>query len=56
MSAAEILKTRDENFTKYFSGSAFLAKIESVFGADARSNIIEMNKMKLRRKIIDEGM
>ena len=56
MSAAEILKTRDENFTKYFSRSEFLAKIESVFGADARSNIIEMNKMKLRRKIIDEGM
>lgn len=56
MSAAEILKMRDDSFRNYFSRPEFLEKIESSFGADARKNIMEMNKMKLRRKIIDEGM
>lgn len=56
MSAAEILKMRDENFTKYFSRPEFLSKIESAFGAEARANIVAMNKKTLRRKIIETDL
>jgi len=53
MEAAEVLKLRDENFTRYFSRPEFLARIEAAFGPEASANIIEMNKKTLRRKIFE---
>jgi len=55
LSAAEILKLRDENFTKYHSYEPFLKLIKEKFGKKAVNNIIEMNKIKLKRKIIEEA-
>ena len=55
LSAAEILKLRDENFTKYHSYEPFLKLIKDKFGEKAVNNIIEMNKIKLNRKIIEEA-
>jgi len=55
LSAAEILKLRDENFTKYHSYEPFLKLIKDKFGEKAVNNIIEMNKIKLKRKIIEEA-
>ena len=51
----EILKLRDENFIKYHSSDNFLNKIQNKFGRKAKENIIEMTKVKLKRKIIEEA-
>ena len=48
----EILKFRDDAFKKYYSYEPFLDKIEKKFGAKARQNIIKMNKISLKRKIL----
>ena len=50
----EILKFRDDAFKKYFSYKPFLEKIEKKFGIKAKENIIEMNKVTLKRKIIEQ--
>lgn len=55
MSAADVLKIRDENFTRYFLRPEFLAKIETAFGPEASRNIIDMSSEVLRRKIIEES-
>ncbi|MDC0851179.1 radical SAM protein, partial [Candidatus Pelagibacter sp.] len=47
---AEILKLRDENFIKYHTNENFLKKIEKKFGSKAKNNILEMSKIKLKRK------
>lgn len=54
LTAAEILKFRDMAFDEYHSNPAFLEKIQSKFGEYATSNIKEMLKTKLKRKIITE--
>ena len=50
----EILKFRDDAFKKYYSYEPFLEKIEKKFGIKAKENIIEMNKVTLKRKIIEQ--
>jgi anaerobic magnesium-protoporphyrin IX monomethyl ester cyclase len=55
MAASEVLRLRDEKFTEYFSRTDFLMKIERNFGASARTNIMDMVKVSLRRKIIEEN-
>ena len=55
LSAAEILNLRDEKFIEYHSNKNFLNKIEKKFGIDACRNIVEMTKVKLKRKIIEEN-
>jgi anaerobic magnesium-protoporphyrin IX monomethyl ester cyclase len=54
LTAARILQLRDEKFTEYFNRSEFLDKINNNFGRRAVENIIEMNKIKLKRKIIED--
>ena len=51
---SEVLQFRDDAFQKYYSYEPFLNKIEKKFGIKARENIINMNKIKLRRKIIEQ--
>ena len=51
LTAAEILKLRDDKFNEYFSGKSFLAKIEKKFGKNAVSNINKMLAVKIKRKI-----
>ena len=55
MAASEVLRLRDEKFKEYFSRAKFLRKIEQNFGASARKNIIDMVKVSLRRKIIEDS-
>ena len=56
LSAAKILKLRDEKFEKYFSNDKFLKKIEKRFGLDAVINIKNMLKVKLKRKLVEENL
>ena len=44
-----------KNLRNIFSRAKFLRKIEQNFGASARKNIIDMVKVSLRRKIIEDS-
>ena len=54
LSAKEIIILRDEAFNKYHAHKPFLKLIENKFGKNAVQNIIEMSKVKLKRKIIEK--
>ena len=51
LSATEIISLRDEAFNKYHNHKPFLNLIEKKFGKVAANNIVEMTKIKLKRKI-----
>ncbi len=51
LSAREIITLRDEAFDKYHNHKPFLNLIEKKFGKKAANNIVEMTKIKLKRKI-----
>ena len=51
LSAKEIITLRDNAFTKYHTYKPFLKLIEKKFGKVAADNILQMTKIKLKRKI-----
>ena len=51
----EVLKMRDEAFINYHTDKKYLKKIEENFGSEAKKNIEEMTKIKLKRRIIEEA-
>ncbi len=51
LTSEQILKFRDNAFNEYFSSSKYLDMIKNKFGADVRNHLIDMNKIKLRRRI-----
>ena len=51
LTAEEVITLRDEAFTKYHTYKPFLKLIESKFGKVAADNILQMTKIKLKRKI-----
>ena len=51
LSASEVITLRDEAYTKYHTYKPFLKLIENKFGKPAADNILEMTKIKLKRKI-----
>ncbi|MEO8405569.1 MAG: hypothetical protein ABI480_13270, partial [Chitinophagaceae bacterium] len=53
LSAAEVLQFRDNAYHIYHSNPAFLEKIRKKFGDVAADNILEMLKVKLKRKILE---
>lgn len=54
LTAAEILKFRDEAWQKYHTDPAYLSLIENKFGVQAREHIQETAKIKLKRKILGD--
>jgi len=54
LTAAQILKMRDEAFHSYHSYKPFLDKVKNKFGVKAYNNIIEMSKVRLKRKILGD--
>ena len=52
LSAAEVLKFRDEAWTTYFSNPIYLQMIEKKFGVSQKENIEDMASIKLKRKIL----
>jgi radical SAM superfamily enzyme YgiQ (UPF0313 family) len=52
LTAAEVLEFRDNAFEEYHSNPLFLEKIKNKFGQAAVDNILNMLKIKLKRKII----
>jgi anaerobic magnesium-protoporphyrin IX monomethyl ester cyclase len=51
LTAAEILKFRDDAFKDYYSNEKFINKIKNNFGDSAVCNIKEMLKVKIKRKL-----
>ena len=51
----EILSYRDECYTNYHTDKKFLERISLKYGENASNNILEMSKIKLKRKIIEEA-
>ena len=51
LSAREIITLRDEAFNQYHNHKPFLNLIEKKFGKEAAKNIVDMTKIKLKRKI-----
>jgi anaerobic magnesium-protoporphyrin IX monomethyl ester cyclase len=54
LTGAEVLKFRDDAWHKYFSHEPFLNLVENKFGLDSRTNIEEMSKIRLKRKILGD--
>ena len=51
LSAKEIITLRDEAFNQYHNHKPFMNLIEKKFGKEAANNIVDMTKIKLKRKI-----
>lgn len=56
LAAADILKMRDQAYYNYHNYKPFLKLIEKKFGIGAAKNIIEMSKIKLKRKICGDTL
>ena len=54
VSAAQVLKFRDEAFDRYFTNKRYLDMVTQKFGWETRRHIELMSRHKLRRKIIEE--
>lgn len=55
LTPSEILKYRDECYIDYHNYPKFLTRIEKKYGNKAKQNIVEMSKIKLKRKIIEDN-
>jgi radical SAM superfamily enzyme YgiQ (UPF0313 family) len=53
VSAAGVLRFRDEAWRKYFTNPAYLNIVESKFGPAERVNVEEMAKISLRRRLLE---
>jgi len=53
LSAAEVLKFRDDAFVKYFTNEKFLAMVTSTFGNRVRKHIEKMLNVKVRRRLTE---
>lgn len=54
LTSAQVLKFRDDAFHKYYSYKPFHDLLEKRFGSEAKSNVIEMEKTRLKRKILGD--
>jgi hypothetical protein len=54
VSAADVLKFRDEAWQKYYTRTEYLDLIERKFGKEQRKNIEDLTKIKIKRKILGD--
>lgn len=54
LSAAEVLRYRDEAWKKYHTRKEYLSLIERKFGMEQKKNIEELVKVKIKRRILGE--
>jgi radical SAM superfamily enzyme YgiQ (UPF0313 family) len=53
--SAEVLQFRDNAWNTYFTNPPYLDLVEKKFGIEQRKNIEEMSKIKLKRKLLENG-
>jgi radical SAM superfamily enzyme YgiQ (UPF0313 family) len=54
ISAAEVLKFRDEAWMKYFTNERYLDMLESKYGKPAREDVESSTKIKLKRRLLGD--
>ncbi|MDQ3186759.1 MAG: B12-binding domain-containing radical SAM protein, partial [Pseudomonadota bacterium] len=54
LSAAQVLKFRDEAWQKYFSNPAYLELVGKKFGEQERKNVEDMASVRLKRKLLGD--
>jgi anaerobic magnesium-protoporphyrin IX monomethyl ester cyclase len=54
LSAAQVVKFRDEAWQKYFTNPAYLDLVERRFGAQERKNVQDMASIRLKRRILGD--
>jgi radical SAM superfamily enzyme YgiQ (UPF0313 family) len=54
LSAAEVVRFRDEAWNRYFSHEPYLKLVEEKFGFEQRKNVEDLSKIKLRRRILGD--
>ncbi|MFM9058225.1 MAG: B12-binding domain-containing radical SAM protein [Planctomycetaceae bacterium] len=54
LSAAEVLRFRDDAWHRYFTNPAYLTLVESKFGAEQRVNVEGMARHRLRRRLLGD--
>ncbi|MCW5666133.1 MAG: cobalamin-dependent protein [Piscinibacter sp.] len=54
VSAADVLRFRDNAFQTYFTNPAYLDLVETTFGAPQRRNVEDMTKIRLKRKLLGD--
>lgn len=55
LTAAQVVEFRDKAFHAYFSSPKYLDLVKRKFGQDVVDHLKEMNKIKLRRKIVEDA-
>tara|TARA_Y100000310_G_C20629098_1_gene787603 strand:+ start:165 stop:971 length:807 start_codon:yes stop_codon:yes gene_type:complete len=53
ISAVEVLNFRDDAFHKYCDNPTYLNMVEDKFGQKARDHIVDMSKIRLKRKLLE---
>ena len=53
LTAAEVLQFRDSAWQKYFTNPNYLNLVKTKFGEQAYNNVVEMSKIKLKRKLLE---
>lgn len=56
LTPAQILKFRDDCYHEYHTNEKFLKRIQNKFGSKAKDSIVEMSKIRLKRRIIEENI
>jgi radical SAM superfamily enzyme YgiQ (UPF0313 family) len=54
LSAKEVLKFRDDAFNTYFTNPKYLEMIRTKFGRDAHDYMVDITKIKLKRKLLGD--
>lgn len=54
LTAAEVLKFRDDAFQEFFNYQPYLDMVKRRFGQQAHDNVVEMAKIKLKRKLLGD--
>jgi radical SAM superfamily enzyme YgiQ (UPF0313 family) len=54
LSAAQVLKFRDEAWRTYFTNPGYLASVEKTFGPQQRQNVEAMASIRLKRKLLGD--
>lgn len=55
LTAAQVLHFRDQAFQRYFTNPQYLALVKEKFGQKVHDHVLEMTKIQLKRKIVEQA-
>jgi hypothetical protein len=54
VSAADVLRFRDDAWQRYFTNPEYLQLVQQRFGAEERRNVEDMMRIRLKRKLLGD--